>query len=82
MVKIISLTILVLALILLIGFIWRFIMTVQPQLKKLMAMSDILAREEAPIKEQVDRLNRQLTEKQAILERLHEQLQSDDNMTD
>ncbi|MFL1695202.1 hypothetical protein ACJQWY_00100 [Weissella kandleri] len=82
MVKIISLTILVLALILLMGFIWRFIMTVQPQLKKLMAMSDILAREEAPIKEQVDRLNRQLTEKQAILERLHEQLQSDDNMTD
>lgn len=81
MVKIISLTILVLALILLIGFVWRFIMAVQPEVKKLMAMSDILAREEVPVKEQVDRLTRQLTEKQAIMERLREQT-SDDNMTD
>ncbi|KRN75183.1 hypothetical protein IV73_GL000945 [Weissella kandleri] len=81
MVKIISLTILVLALILLIGFVWRFIMAVQPEVKKLMAMSDILAREEVPVKEQVDRLTRQLTEKQAIMERFREQT-SDDNMTD
>lgn len=81
MVKIISLTILVLALILLIGFVWRFIMAVQPEVKKLMAMSDILAREEVPVKEQVDRLTRQLTEKQAIMERLREQT-PDDNMTD
>lgn len=81
MVKIISLTILVLALILLIGFVWRFIMAVQPEVKKLMAMSDILAREEVPVKEQVDRLTRQLKEKQAIMERLREQT-SDDNMTD